>query len=62
MDDSPDSGISEILSQSGLAGPAFDKAAIAEGLAAMRGDLKELDRLLEGREAEYATTFEPEWR
>ena len=62
MDDHADSGVSELLRQHGLEGPAFDVAAIAEGLAALRVDRRQLDRLLENRAVEYATTFEPDWR
>lgn len=62
MDDRPDSAVSKLLEQHGLEGPAFDVAAIAEGLAASRRDGRELDRLLEDRDVEYATIFEPEWR
>jgi uncharacterized membrane protein len=62
MDDLTHSRVAEMLSQSGLDGPAFDVAAIAEGLAAAREDRMELERLLQSRTVEYATTFEPEWR
>ena len=62
MDDLTHSRVAELLRQSGLDGPAFDVAAVAEGLAAARADRRELERLLENRAVEYATTFEPEWR
>lgn len=62
MDDRPDSRVSELLRQHGLEGPAFDVAAVAEGLAAAGADGRQLERLLESRDVEYATTFDPEWR
>ena len=62
MDDRPDAGVSEILRQLGLEGPAFDVTAVAEGLAAARTDGRQLERFLETRDVEYATTFDPEWR
>ncbi|MDE0170949.1 MAG: hypothetical protein OXS29_15820 [bacterium] len=62
MDDLTCSRVAELLRQSGLDGPAFDVAAVADGLAAARVDGRELERLLDNRDVEYATTFEPEWR
>ena len=62
MDDRPESGISDVLKEHGLEGPAFDVAAVAEGLAALRAEGRQLERLLENRTVEYATTFDAEWR
>ena len=62
MDDRPDSRVSELLRQHGLEGPAFDVAAVAEGLSAIRAERRQLERLIENRDVEYATTFDPEWR
>ena len=62
MDDRPGSGISDVLSQHGLEGPAFDVAAVAEGMAALRAERRQLERLLEDRDVEYATMFDAEWR
>ena len=54
--------VSEALEQNGLEGPAFDVAALADGLAALREEGKELDRLLEGRVVGDVTAFDPGWR
>ena len=62
MDETPDPLVSEILRQNGLEGPAFDVAAIADGLAGWREAARELDRLLDGRAAADVTAFDPEWR
>ena len=62
MDDRPYAPVSELLRRHGLEGPAFDVAAAADGLAAARADGRQLERLLEDRDLEYATTFDPEWR
>ena len=62
MDERSESGVSEVLRRHGLEGPAFDVAAVAEGLEAVRAEGRQLERMLESRDVEYATTFDPEWR
>ena len=62
MDDLTNSAVAEVLKQNGLVGPAFDVAAVADGLAGWREAGRELDRLLEVSTVDDPTAFEPGWR
>ncbi|MCY4621917.1 MAG: hypothetical protein OXD34_08810 [bacterium] len=65
MSDATPEAVGEALSRLGLAGPAFDAAAIAETLAGWDEAGRALDRLLSGHEidapAADPTSFSPKW-
>ena len=65
MTDPTPEAVAEALSRQGLAGPAFDPAAIAETLAGWDDAGRDLDRLLTAHEMEAPagdpTSFSPKW-
>ena len=54
--------LAERLKQNGLEGPAFDLAAIADGLAGWLDAGEDLSRLLDDHPIGDPTAFDPDWK